>query len=87
MGTKEDFIKRNLYGSIAQKPSTTTQNKQYQKPVVGRIKHGKRVVYVTSYFNAAQEEEKKWKEKGFQTEIKKEKDDTGKNVFVVYVFE
>lgn len=48
---------------------------------------GKRVVFVTPHAVAAKEEEEKYKKKGFRTEVKKEKDDTGKYVFVIYVFE
>ncbi len=48
---------------------------------------GKRVVFVTPYAKAAEEEAKKYSDRGFRTEIKKEKDDTGTYVFTVFVFE
>lgn len=50
-------------------------------------KMGKRVVFVTPHAVAAKEEEDKYKKKGLRTEVKKEKDDTGKYVFVIYVYE
>lgn len=52
-----------------------------------RSRGGKRVVFVTHSYRAAEEEAKKYSEKGFRTEIKKEKDDTGTYVFTVFVFE
>lgn len=48
---------------------------------------GKRVVFVTPHAVAAKEEEEKYKKMNKKTEIKKEKDDTGTYVYVVYVFE
>ncbi len=51
------------------------------------IHAGKRVVFVTPYQKAAEEEAKKYSERGQRTEIKKEKDDTGTYVFTVFVFE
>ncbi len=48
---------------------------------------GKRVIFVTPYEIAAKEEAEKASKKGLRPEIKKEKDDTGAVVFVVYVFE
>ncbi len=52
-----------------------------------RKKAGKRVVFVTPYAVAAKEEAEKYIKRGIKTEIKKEKDDTGKYVFVIYIFE
>lgn len=52
-----------------------------------RPKTGKRVVFVTPYAVAAKEEADKYAKRGIKTEVKKEKDDTGKMVFVVYIFE
>ena len=48
---------------------------------------GKRVVFVTPHFKAAEEEAKKHSDRGQRTEIKKEKDDTGMYVYTVFVFE
>jgi hypothetical protein len=48
---------------------------------------GKRVVFVTPHAVAAKEEADKYTKKGFKVEIKKEKDDTGHFVFVIYVYE
>ena len=58
------------------------------KPVARRGVHGgKRVVFVTPYQKAAEEEAKKYSERGQRVEIKKEKDDTGTYVYTVFVFE
>ena len=58
------------------------------RPMMRRGGHGgKRVVYVTPYQKSAEEEAKKYANRGFKTEIKKEKDDTGAYVFTVFVFE
>ena len=48
---------------------------------------GKRVVFVTPDQKAAEEEAKKHSERGLKTEVKKEKDDTGKYVYTVFVFD
>ncbi len=48
---------------------------------------GKRVVFVTPSAKSAQEEAKKYSERGMRTEVKKEKDDTGTYVFTVFVFD
>ncbi|MEM4137559.1 MAG: hypothetical protein QXV64_02150 [Candidatus Anstonellaceae archaeon] len=94
MGDRENYIKSQLYGSIASRYSKSTSSsrgvnisKSITAPKAGRIRHGKKVVFVTPYLNSAKEEEKKWMDKGYKTEIKKEKDENGKVVFVVYVFE
>jgi hypothetical protein len=86
---REDFIKRSIYGSVAK---NSRQKMQQTKPFApaskpGQIKHGKKVVFVTPYLNAAKEEKKKLEEKGFRVEIQKEKDDVGRIVYVVYIFE
>jgi len=52
-----------------------------------RPKMGKKVVFVTPYAVAAKEEGEKYSKRGIKVEIKKEKDDTGKSVYVVYIFE
>ncbi len=53
-----------------------------------KAKHGgKRVVFVTPYQKSAEEEAKKYSDRGQRTEIKKEKDDTGTYVYTVFVFE
>ncbi|MFN3909949.1 MAG: hypothetical protein ACK4J0_01810 [Candidatus Anstonellaceae archaeon] len=87
MSDTENFIRRSLYGRVEKSSSKTQANKAVVAPKVGRIKHGKRVVYVTPYLNSAKEEEKKWQDKGLKTEIAKEKDENSRTVFVVYVFE
>ncbi len=51
------------------------------------VRAGKRVIFVTPYEVAAKEEAEKASKNGLRPEIKKEKDDTGTTVFVVYVFE
>ena len=48
---------------------------------------GKRVVFVTSHLKSAEEEAKKQTDRGFKTEIKKEKDDMGLYVYTVFIFE
>jgi len=52
-----------------------------------RMHGGKRVVYVSSSIRSAEEEAKKYADRGQRTEIKKEKDDTGVYVYTVFVFE
>ncbi|MFH0927501.1 MAG: hypothetical protein V1822_02880 [Candidatus Micrarchaeota archaeon] len=82
----EEYMSRTFLGGIAKKGA-----KKRVGPIVpvrkGAFKHGKKVVYVTPHRNAAKEEEEKCRKKGFKTEIKKEPDDTGSMVFVVYIFE
>ncbi len=51
------------------------------------IHGGKRVAFVTPYQKSAEEEAKKYNDRGQRTEIKKEKDDTGTYVYTVFVFE
>ena len=46
---------------------------------------GKRVVFVTPSIIAAEELKRKYEEKFYKVEIEKEKDDTGKLVYVVYI--
>lgn len=48
---------------------------------------GKRVVFVTPHAVAIKEEEDKYIKRGMKTEVKKEKDDTGTYVYVLYVYE
>ncbi len=48
---------------------------------------GKRVVFVTPHPVAAKDEAEKHAKMGKKVEIKKEKDDMGQVVYVVYVFE
>jgi hypothetical protein len=48
---------------------------------------GKRVVFVTPYAVAAKEEGEKQSKKGFRVEVKKERNDMGEIVYVVYVFD
>ncbi|VVB57085.1 Uncharacterised protein [uncultured archaeon] len=51
------------------------------------VRGGKRVVFVTPYAKAAEEEAKKQRDRGFKTEVKKERDDTGTYVYTVFIFE
>ena len=53
----------------------------------GLGRSGKRVVFVTPYAVAAKEEGEKHAKMGKKVEIKKEKNDMGEAVYVVYVFE
>ncbi len=46
---------------------------------------GKRVVFVTPSITAAEEVKRRYEEKFYSAEIEKEKDDTGKRVYVVYI--
>lgn len=48
---------------------------------------GKRVVFVTPYLPSAKEEAEKHSKRGLKIEIKRDHDDAGKVVYVVYVFE
>ena len=85
---REDFVKRMLYGSLTKNKDQQTLAKKVQPgPKAGQIRHGKKVVFVTPYLNAAKEEKKKLEEKGYKVEIQKEKDDIGRIVYVVYIFE
>jgi len=54
-------------------------------PKQDRKSVGKRVIFVTPYVSAAEEVKRKYEEKFYKVEIEKEKDDTGKRVYVVYV--
>ncbi|MFA5108201.1 MAG: hypothetical protein WC492_01560 [Candidatus Micrarchaeia archaeon] len=86
MPPADDFIKKSLYGSVASRAAA-----KRAPPVMPArktiIKHGKKVVFVTPFANAAKEEAIKQEKSGYKAEIKREKDDTGKYVFVVYIFE
>ena len=53
----------------------------------GKGHPGKRVVFVTPYAVAAKEEADKYEKMGKKVEVKKEKNDMGEYVYVVYVFE
>jgi hypothetical protein len=89
MGSDE-YISRSLMGGVAPSRGGAAQKKSVgpAAPVrKGAFRHGKRVVYVTPFRNSAKEEAEKYAKKGVRVEIKKEPDDTGKMVFVVYVFE
>ena len=83
-----DYMSRSMMGSVAR------NNKPVQKPIIpsstqkrDNSKHGKKVVYVTPHQNSAKEEAAKYEKKGIRTEIARERDDAGKIVFVVYVYE
>ena len=88
MGSREDYLSRSLMGGVASRGLAA------RKPVGPAVaakktlpRHGKKVVYVTPHKNAAVEEAAKYEKQGVKTEIKKEPDDTGTMVFVVYIFE
>ena len=91
MGSSDSYISRSTMGGVAgRKPlANTSAVKQTYGSVARKVnfRHGKKVVYVTPFRNAAKEEEAKYQKMGKKTEIKKEPDDTGKIVFVVYVYE
>jgi hypothetical protein len=84
-----DYMSRSMMGSVAKRGGSVAK-----KPVVpattpkrDNAKHGKKVVYVTPHQNSAKEEAAKYEKKGIRNEIKREQDDTGKTVFVVYIYE
>jgi len=82
-GVKQrDERREAVRGRLTQKPAVPMRPKKF-----GAGKHGKRVVYVTPYANSAKEEAEKYAKQGIKAEIKLEKDDAGKRVYVVYIFE
>ncbi|MFH1306333.1 MAG: hypothetical protein ABIH83_01590 [Candidatus Micrarchaeota archaeon] len=83
---KDDYLKREFLGQVASKSKPSALKS------LNRIKrkfalHGKRVVFVTPYSRMAKEEAEKWNKKGIKAEIKRERDDRGKTVYVVYIFQ
>lgn len=84
----DDFIMRNMMGGVAGKGNAAKKKIAPIIPIKRESAfHGKRVVYVTPHAVAAKEEAEKYTKRGLKTEIKKEKDDTGKLMFVVYIYE
>ena len=79
---QRDERREQVRGRLTQNPAASSRPKAY-----GAGRHGKRVVYVTPYANSAKEEAEKYEKQGIKAEIKLEKDDTGKKVYVVYIFE
>jgi len=83
----DDFISRSILGRVARKGFSAKKTVVAPPIRPGSKKHGKRVVFVTPHFNSAREEKEKHEKNGFRVEIKKEPDDKGRVVYVVYVFE
>lgn len=88
MGSSDQYITRSLMGGVAGGKSPAKKRVGPAMPIrKGALRHGKKVVFVTPHRVAAKEEAEKYEKKGIKVEIKKEPDDTGKIVFVVYIFE